>query len=114
MKKIGRETLFLSTTEKNPRNGESTFVRLKDGRICLAFTEYYGGDWSDHATARISACFSSDEGESWTEPEILIEKEDADRNIMAPNLFRLSSGDLGMIYLRKANVGNEITCMPMF
>lgn len=115
MKKIGRETLFLSTTEKNPRNGESTFVRLKDGRICLAFTEYYGGDWSDHATARISACYSSDEGETWTTPEILIEKEETDQNIMAPNLFRLANGKLGMTYLRKAIVDNiEITCMPMF
>ena len=116
MKKIGHETLFLSTTEKNPRNGESTFVRLKDGRICLAFTEYYGGDWSDHATARISACYSSDEGESWTAPKILIEKAESDQNIMAPNLFRLPNGDLGMVYLRKKyeNNGTEITCMPMF
>ena len=44
MRKIGRETLFLRTSENNPRNGESAFARLKDGRICLLFTEYYGSE----------------------------------------------------------------------
>ena len=75
MRKIGHETLFLSTSEHNPRNGESTFARLKDGRIMMAYTEYYGTDWADHATARISAVYSSDERETWTKPVTIIEKE---------------------------------------
>ena len=74
MRKIGHETLFLPTSAHNPRNGESTFARLNDGRIMMAYTEYYGTDWADHATARISAVYSSDEGETWTKPEILFRK----------------------------------------
>ena len=35
MKKIGKEVLFLSTGEKNPRNGEGSLLRLKDGRILV-------------------------------------------------------------------------------
>ena len=61
MKKIGKEVLFLSTGEKNPRNGEGSLLRLKDGRILYAYTQYYGDSWQDHATARVAACYSSDE-----------------------------------------------------
>ena len=106
MKKIGRETLFLRTSENNPRNGESAFARLKDGRICLLFTEYYGSEGDDHDIARLSACYSSDEGETWTAPEIMINKKDTDQNIMSPSLFRMPNGELGVVYLRKEVIEN--------
>ena len=38
MKKVGREVLILNTSENNPRNGESSFARLDDGRIMHAYT----------------------------------------------------------------------------
>ena len=115
MKKIGHETLFLQTSKNNPRMGESAFARLKDGRICLAFTDYYGDDGDDHGTARISACFSSNEGETWTKPEILIAKDEDAQNYMSPSLLRLPNGDLGIVYLRKEVIENgNITCMPVF
>jgi len=115
MKKIGKEALYISTTKENPRNGESTFVRLLDGGIMHAFTEYYSGSWVDHATARISAVVSYDEGESWGERFILLEKDESDQNNMSPSLFRMKNGNLGLIYLRKAEKGsNSIICMPMF
>ncbi len=115
MKKIGKEVLFLKTGERNPRNGESTLLRLKDGRIMHAFTEYYGDDWLDHATARISACYSADEGESWSSPRVIIQKPEEAQNIMSPSLLRLPDGGLGIIYLRKdvqADMG--VSCMPVF
>ena len=115
MRKIGHETLFLPTSEHNPRNGESTFARLNDGRIIMAYTEYYGTDWADHATARISAVYSSDEGETWTKPVVIIEKEEAAQNIMSPSLIRLANGKLGMVYLRKEVIADGmVTCMPIF
>ena len=89
MKKIGKEALYISTTKENPRNGESTFVRLLDGGIMHAFTEYYSGSWVDHATARISAVVSYDEGESWSKRFILLEKDESDQNKMSPSLFRM-------------------------
>ena len=39
MKKIGKEVLFLPTGDRNPRNGEGTFARLRDGRIMAAGRE---------------------------------------------------------------------------
>lgn len=115
MKKIGKEVLFLKTGEMNPRNGESTMIRLKDGRIMLAYTEYCSEDGADHGAARISARYSSDEGESWSMPRVLMEKPSDAQNIMSPSLIRLADGGLGMVYLRK-DVYEDfgMTCMPMF
>ena len=115
MKKIGKEVLFLATGEGNPRNGEGTFARLKDGRIMCVYTEYYGKEWADHAIAHICACYSSDEGESWTAPEVIIEKDDGAQNIMSPTVIRLANGELGMVYLRKEVMPDTgVTCMPVF
>ena len=75
MKQIGKEVCFLKTGIKNPRNGECSFLRLRDGRIMCVYTKYYGDDWTDHAIARLEAIYSSDEGESWSESSILIEKD---------------------------------------
>lgn len=115
MKKIGKEVLFLKTGERNPRNGESTMIRLHDGRIMHAYTEYYGDDWEDHATARLSVVYSADEGETWSSPEIIIHKPDDAQNIMSPSLLRLPDGALGIIYLRKdVQEDRGVTCMPVF
>ena len=115
MKKIGKEVLFLKTSENNPRNGESTLLRLSDGRILHAYTEYYGDDWEDHATARISAVTSSDEGETWSAPRVLIRKPEEAQNIMSPSLFRLPDGALGILYLLKTvEEDGGISCMPKF
>ena len=115
MKKIGKEVLFLPASKDNPRNGEGTFARLLDGSIIAAYTHYYGDDWQDHATARICAVSSYDEGESWSEPTVLLEKDPNSQNIMSPSLIRLANGELGMIYLRKEVMPDKgITCMPVF
>lgn len=115
MKKIGSEKLFIKTGPGNPRNGEGTFTRLPDGRILFGYTEYYGDDWSDHAIARICGVFSDDEGESWSERVILLEKDEKAENIMSPSLFIMKNGRLGMVYLRKERKADgDLICMPLF
>lgn len=115
MKKLGREVLFIGTSANNPRNGESTFARLKDGGILHAYTEYYGTSWVDHAVARICGVISYDEGETWGDRFILLEKDEEAQNIMSPSLFRMKDGRLGLVYLRKTEPEqNAIICMPMF
>ena len=115
LKKIGHEVAFLHTKEGNPRNGEGGFVRLNDGSILHTYTEYYGDDWADHCTARISACYSYDEGESFGTPFVLFEKDEAAENIMSVSLFRMADGNIGCVYLRKERqASGEIICMPQF
>ncbi len=121
MKKIGHQVSFLATGDGNPRNGEGTFARLKNGDILHVYTEYYGEDWVDHATARLAAVISSDEGESWSPKYIFMEKDADAENYMSPSLLRLPDGNLGMIFLRKSTNptgftidGITMICMPMF
>lgn len=112
MKKIGKEVLFLSTSKENPRNGEGCFIKAKDGRIMFVFTQYYGDSWDDHATARVAAIYSTDQGETWTAPEVLVEKGENDLNLMSISLLRMANGDLGLMYLRKFMKDEKLLCMP--
>ena len=115
MKKVGSEKLFIKTGPQNPRNGEGTFTRLPDGRILFGYTEYYGTSWDDHAIARICGVFSDDEGETWSDRVVLLEKDEKAENIMSPSLFVMKNGELGMVYLRKElTPDGEMLCMPLF
>lgn len=115
MKKIGHEVLFIGTSDNNPRNGESTLLRLPDGRIMLAYTEYYTPCGEDHGIAHLCACTSADEGETWSAPHLLIEKDEEAMNIMSPSLITVPDGTVGLFYLRKQMMpDNGIVCMPCF
>ena len=114
MKKIGKEVLFLSTGNGNPRNGEGSFVRLANRTIMFVYTQYYGRSWYDHATARLSVCYSNDEGESWSEPFVMLDKDEESLNIMSVSLLRLQNGEIGLLYLKKSETEHGIICMPMF
>ncbi len=101
MKKIGREVLFIGTNENNPRNGEGAFIRLNNGSIMFAYTEFIGDDWEDDAHAQIVAIVSDDEGESWSEKRILFTKPEGCKNIMCLSLLRMQNGDIGAFYIIK-------------
>ncbi len=107
--KLGKEVLFLRINESIRRNGEGAFIRLDDGRIMYAYTEFING-WMDESRANIMAVFSGDEGESWSEKKLLIEADDTAGNYMSISLLHMKSGDVGMFYLRKNK--DCTTCMP--
>ena len=110
LKKIGREVLFLHTADNNPRRGEGTFLRLKNGNIIFAYTHFYGNNWEDKCSADLYAIYASDEGETWSMPSPLIERDEGAENIMCPSLFRTPDGDIGLLYLRKAGKA----CVPYY
>lgn len=84
----------------NPRNSEGDFLRLKDGRIMFIYSKYFGNSNSDHAHANLAAIYSSDEGKTWTEPEVVV-KMDGGLNVMSVSLLRMQDGRIGLFYLRK-------------
>lgn len=112
MRKIGKEVLFIPAEDGNPRNGEGSMIRLCDGRIMYAYTRYYGNEFKDDAIACIAAYYSSDEGESWENGGVLLEKGADDYNIMSVSLIRLNNGDLGLLYLRKFDKNGHQLCKP--
>ncbi len=111
-KNTGRQVLFLGADRETPRNGEGTFIRLNDGRIMFVYSRFSGGTWFDDSAADIAALFSSDEGETWTTPEILFSHDENSANYMCPSLFRMADGNVGVIYLRKDKA--TINAVPYF
>lgn len=107
-KKIGREVLFLSTGEGNPRNGEGAFLRLKNGEILFVYTAYIGEDWNDHCTAELYGCVSPDEGETWSNPHLILKKPADSKNLMSVSLLRMQNGDIGLFYLKKMQYGAAV------
>ena len=101
MKKIGRQVHFIPTSENNLRNGEGSFIRLNDGSLMFVYTEFFGDDWEDEATARFAAIISRDEGETWGEKTILFDKPEDAVNIMCFSFLRMNNGDIGAFYIIK-------------
>lgn len=101
MIKIGREVSFLPQSDNNPRNGEGTFLRMKNGDILYVYSRYNGKSGDDHASADLAGILSSDEGETWSEPFIILKQDPSSANFMCPMLLRMENGDAGLVYLRK-------------
>lgn len=88
------------TNSQNPRNSESDIIVLKDGRLLLGWTEFYGGSSSDDGNARIVGRISEDGGRTWGEKYTLVEHEGG-RNVMEVNFLRLNNGDIALFHFKK-------------
>ncbi len=107
LNKIGREVCYLKSNEINQRNGEGDFIRLKDGSIMHAYSAYVGNYEEDHSPSHIRAIYSYDEGETWSDPIDLIDKNENDLNIMCVSFLRMQNGDLGIFYARNFRKPND-------
>lgn len=107
MKKIGKEVLFIKAEGNHLRHGEGAFIRLRDGSIMFGYTEYFGTDWEDDATARIVCIFSRDEGESWQDKRVIIEKPENCLNVMSLSLMRMQNNDIGAFFIHKNPDGTD-------
>src|SRR5260370_11308410 len=94
--------------DQRPRNSEGDVIKLKNGRLLLAYSEFVGPDGSDFGAARISAKTSRDGGRSWSPPFVLMPNE-GKMNVTSPSLLRLESGKLALVYmLRNSQSDNQI------
>lgn len=84
----------------NARNSEAAMVRLRNGRLLLAWTDFYTNDSRDGAPARITAMTSEDGGKSWNHRRVL-QANIGKLNVMDVNLLRLHSGNVLFIFGRK-------------
>lgn len=97
----------IAPSEQNNRNGEGSFITLKNGDILLAYSRYAGDGDDDGSTADIYACVSTDGGESFGEPYPIITHDDMNAaNIMSAGFMRMSNGDIGMFFLAKSQITN--------
>ena len=81
----------------NARQGEGTFLKLKNGDLELYYSDMV--TVSDLAEARVSKKVSKDGGETWGEPEVVfVEKGMA---LFLPSSKRLQNGQLAISYARR-------------
>lgn len=69
------EVIVRPASEVAPGNSEASLLRLKDGRLLLAYTYFYGAEATSMSPARISAKVSDDQGRTWGKRFPLQEKE---------------------------------------
>lgn len=96
-----KRMVFLATKE-NPRYTEGSVVRLSDGALLYAATEFVGGG-SDFAVAHIVGKESKDDGRTWGASRVLQESTGA-MNVMSVTLRRLQAphdDTIAMFYLEK-------------
>ena len=86
--------------ETHCRQTEGSIAVTSEGRLLLAFTDFYDVKWVDMSPARIVGKWSDDEGESWTETFVLQENI-GDLNVMCPSLLTLPSGRIILAFGRK-------------
>lgn len=97
-----------SPTPKNARNSEGAFIRQPDGGILFAYSHYSDNDWNDSARCDIAAVRSFDEGETWSEPEIIVNADAFDvRNIMSVSAVTGQDGCPGLYFVIKETSGNN-------
>lgn len=102
--------LDIKPSKGNPRNSEGSFIRMDDGTILFAYSRYSGDDWHDHQPSDIALIRSTDEGESWSEPEIIVSAQDVGAtNVMSVSAIRQNDGKIGFYFLAKL-FDNPETC----
>jgi len=102
------ELIVCPATEKNPRNTEADIIELGDGKLLLAYTDFYHCSWHDMAPARISGKISVDLGKTWSEP-FTIQENIGTENVMESDLLRLRSGEIVLFFCVK---NSEADCKP--
>jgi len=97
------------------RNAEGSVLELTDGRLLLAYDQYYGPPYrwdidDDFWASRVTGKISEDFGRSWGD-EFLIKENDAKINILAPSLLRLQSGEIALFYRKTESINPIVmTC----
>ncbi|MBR5454000.1 MAG: exo-alpha-sialidase [Clostridia bacterium] len=88
------------------RNSEGDFLRLKDGGIIFVYSEFLYDQYGDSSPCRISCIVSHDNGDSWSEPRVLIVPETfGAMNVSSVSLMRMQNGDAAVLFmvLREGN-----------
>ena len=93
-------TLLAPATVEHPRQSEGSIVALGGGRLLLAWSDFYGGQWADEGPARVCGKSSDDNGATWSDARVLQENT-GKLNCMSASLLRLPSGRLLLAFGRK-------------
>jgi len=91
---------LLPPSADNPRNSEGSIIELRDGRLFLAYSHFYGGS-RDESSAYIAGRFSEDKGKTWSKEDVTVIENEGKQNVMSVTLLRFISGEIGLFYAVK-------------
>lgn len=98
--KMGRIVLDLPPAEGNPRNSEGAFIDLKNGSLLFVYSRFNGENHRDDARAYLAARISVDQGESWSDEQIIVTPDEHQAsNVMSVSLMRMGNEDIGLFYV---------------
>ena len=78
-------------TEERKRQTEASMLAFPDGRLLVAYSDFYTAEGADEGPAQIAGRWSRDEGLSWGEPFVLQENI-GKLNCMSASLLQLPAG----------------------
>lgn len=83
------------------RHSEGDFLRMNDGRLLFVYSRFTES-YDDGAPSDLVASWSSDEGETWSDPIVVLPASLYNtRNVMSVSLLRMKNGDVGLFYIVK-------------
>lgn len=95
----------------NPRNSEGDFITLKNGKIIYIYSHFTGKSGGDYGHAYLASRYSTDGGETWSENDQIVVKQEGDMNVMSVSLLRLQNGSIALFYGRKNSKTDDIPLM---
>jgi sialidase-1 len=100
-------------TEDSPRSDSASVAELQDGTLFLVWHKFRASPehGSDFGHADIAAKISRDGGKTWVGERRLIEFAPGDKNIQAPAICALPSGDLVLAALRVHETNSSTMCV---
>jgi hypothetical protein len=92
--------ILCQADHQHPRLDEASLLPLSNGRLYLAYSDFYDANENDEGAARIMGMWSDDGGATWSRP--VVAQENIGRvNVMEPSLLQLPSGRVLMTFMRK-------------
>ena len=88
-------TILAQATDEFPRNMGGDMVRLQDGRLFLAYSQWFGGT-HDRDGSRVVGKISRDDGETWGDMFVIAEPDTTRDTVRMPSFVRLGDGRLAL------------------
>ncbi len=108
--KFGELLFSFPPKEGNPRNSEGAFLSLSENELIFVYRRFVVERCADHADCDLCLIRSTDNGDSWSEGEIIVTGKSEDcMNIMSVSLLHMNDGSIGLFYLiRHALTSNHL------
>ena len=99
----------INPSPRNARSSEASFVTLASGRILMGYSCFARGG-HDHDKAVIAACFSDDDGRTWSARARILVRDEGKANDMSVSFLRLQDGRIALFNGRK---NSWLDCRPV-